>query len=372
MKSYKKKYLKTGAYLDLSSKTTDSFVMEPQETLSENKCLYCYEPLNNPTSNFHQACNKKFFGQLETPAICYNLEDLEKLAAKILQTSKVVTGVQAKISLTNYRKESKNSIRKLTIVGIYGDYILKPPSKYYPQLPELEHLTMKLATVCGLATVPHSLVRLQDNTLCYITKRIDRYKGEQKPMLDMCQITQRITEDKYKGSHEQVAKHLLKYSSNPYLDVAAFYEHVLFSYFVGNADMHLKNFSMYAPTDGNYILTPGYDLLNTTLVNPADKEELALTLNGKKSKLNYNDFLAAYLNCGLTQKLLDKTLENFYYCLFELKQYIENSFLSEDFKTQLYQLIKYRLANLTKHLPFDRVKILDNAYEGSKLEYYPT
>ncbi len=313
-----------------------------------NKCLYCYEPVVGKKSEFHEACNKKIFGQLETPLLAYNKDQLSKLAEKIIHSQKAVTGVQAKVSLSINRKAELNEVKKLTIVGLYGDYILKPPSEYYEQLPEIEHLTMKLAHLCGLKTVPHSLVRLKDKTLCYITKRVDRQKNGKLHMEDMCQLTERLTEDKYKGSYEQVAKTLLKYSSNPLLDVTNFYELVLFCFFTGNADMHLKNFSLLEVANGDFMLAPAYDLLNTALVNTADTEELALTLNGKKSKFKYQDFLVAFETSGLNKKVLDRTLENFKYCRFEFEKMVQKSFLSDDFKSK-YKLLtveRYKRLNL--------------------------
>ncbi len=313
---------------------------------AKNKCLFCYEPLENENSNFHQACNKKFFGQLETPLLEYNKEDLEKLANQILSSQMAVTGVQAKLSLSMHRKEEKNIVKKLTVVGLYGDYILKPPSEYYAHLPEVESATMHLADVCGLNTVPHSLVRLQDDTLCYVTKRVDRTKKEKLHMEDMCQLTERLTEDKYKGSHEQVAKILLKYSATPLLDVSNFFEVVLFSFFTGNADMHLKNFSLLEKPELGYTLCPAYDLLATALVNPADKEELALTLNGKKRKLKYNDFLVAFETSGLSKKVLDNTLENFYTCRKPMFEKLEKSFLSNEMKISFRLLVNERYKTL--------------------------
>jgi serine/threonine-protein kinase HipA len=332
MKKYKQPY----------NNNETSQVEEPTSSYNENRCLYCYETINDSKADFHQACNKKFFGQLETPLLEYNKTDLEKLASKIIQSQTVVTGVQAKVSLSINRKEEKNVVKKLTIVGLYGDYILKPPSEYYAHLPEVESATMKLANVCGLQTVPNSLVRLQDGTLCYITKRVDRTKKEKLHMEDMCQLTERLTEDKYKGSHEQIAKTLLKYSATPLLDVTNFYEVVLFSFFTGNADMHLKNFSLLEKPGLGYTLCPAYDLLATALVNKADNEELALTLNGKKRKLKYADFLAAFERSGLNKKVLDNTLENFYTCKMPMQEMVEKSFLNDELKKEFKQLLNER------------------------------
>jgi serine/threonine-protein kinase HipA len=338
MKNYKKKY-----YENLNNGLLH--VNEPA-TQYGRKCLYCYKLLQDSTNDFHEACNKRFFGQLKTPQLAYNLEDLQNLAMQIVQSQMAVTGVQAKVSLSLHKKEDKNIVKKLTIVGLYGDYILKPPSAYYEQLPELESATMHMAAVCGLDVVPHSLVHLQDGTLCYVTKRIDRTRKGKLNMEDMCQLSERLTEDKYKGSHEQVAKLVLKYSSNPLLDVSNFYEQVLFSFFTGNADMHLKNFSLVEKENLGMVLSPAYDLVPTALVNPTDAEELALNLNGKKRKLKYNDFLVAYESAGLSKKVLDNTLELFKYCKPEMLKVLGKSFVSDDNKSSYCSLLDSRFSQL--------------------------
>ncbi len=338
MKNYKNKNA-------LYNQPSESLVMEPTVGFGNNakRCYYCYEKLNSDENQFHLACSKRFFGQAYVPKFDYNMEALVELAQQFVNANMAVTGVQAKVSLSWHRKQERNALKKLTIVGLYGDFILKPPSDYYRNLPELEDCTMKMAEVCGLKTVPHTLFPLQDGTLCYLTKRVDRTRTGMRHMEDMCQLTERLTEDKYKGSHEQVAKALMKYSIVPLLDVTNFYELVLFSFFTGNADMHLKNFSL-LETDqrGQYMLSPAYDLLNTTIVNRADTEELALTLNGKKNKLNYNDFLTAFTSSNLSKKQLDKTLENFYYCRLEMLEVLDKSFLTEDLKDEYRSLMMQR------------------------------
>jgi len=337
MKNYKKKYL---------AKTTSPMEVHEKSTFYGKRCLYCYEPLFESDSDFHEACNKRFFGQLKTPQLAYNLDSLQELATQVIQSQMAVTGVQAKVSLSLYRKQEKNLTKKLTIVGLYGDYILKPPSTHYAQLPELESATMHIAAVCGLKVVPHSLVKLQDETLCYITKRVDRTRNGKLQMEDMCQLSERLTEDKYKGSHEQVAKLILKFSANPLLDVSNFYEQVLFSFFTGNSDMHLKNFSLLEKEGQGLSLCPAYDLVPTALVNTADTEELALTLNAKKRKLKYADFLAAFENGGLNKKVLDNTLELFYYCKPEMFTVLEKSFVSEEYKQKYHSLVESRYKQL--------------------------
>jgi serine/threonine-protein kinase HipA len=337
MKNFKKKYLTNQFDLNM--------VSEPSSFYG-NRCLHCYEPLTKGENHYHTACVKKFFGQLYAPTLSYKRDELRLLASQVLQSQMAVTGVQPKISLSLFRKADRNQVKKLTIVGLYGDYILKPPSDHYPQLPELESATMHMAQTLGLQVVPHSLVRLEDETLCYITKRVDRTRQGKLHMEDFCQISGRMTEDKYKGSHEQVAKLILKHSANPLLDVTSFFELVLFCFLTGNSDMHLKNFSLLEQQGMGMALSPFYDLLPTTVVNPLDTEELALTLNAKKRKLKYADFKAAYENCGLSSKVLDKALELFVYARPELESVLAKSFVNDEYKAKYLDLVQARYKQL--------------------------
>ena len=249
-----------------------------------DKCLYCYRPLEKGETDFHHKCAKKFFGTEEVPVLDYTCEDLEKLAIQVIKDQTSLTGVQPKLSLHLNKHEGS---QRLTIVGLWGSFICKPQTVQFKQMPETEDLTMHLAESAKIDVVPHTLMRMADNSLCYLTKRIDRSgTGEKVAMEDMCQLTERQTEHKYKSSYERIAKAIVQYSSMPKMDVTNFFEVILFSWITGNNDMHLKNFSLYEPIDGIIRLTPAYDMLNAVILNPKDDEELALTLNGKKKKLN--------------------------------------------------------------------------------------
>ena len=150
-------------------------------------------------------------------------------------------------------------------------------------------------------------------------------------MEDMCQLTERLTEDKYRGSYEQIAKAIKKYSHAPGLDLVNFYEQVLFCFVTGNADMHLKNFSLISQPGLGPVLSPAYDMLNTAIVNPSDQEQLALTLNGKKNRITRNDFIIAFIAAGLD----DKQQENIFNKILQAEEpwmdMIDISFLSEEF-----------------------------------------
>lgn len=310
------------------------------------KCLYCYKELNEGEKDFHKACAKKMFETPLVPELSYTRDNLSELAKLVIRSQTTLTGVQAKLSLDIDKGENEERTR-FTIVGLWGRYILKPQTDHYPHLPELEDLTMHLAELAKIKVVPHSLIRFADGELCYITRRIDRTsKGEKLPMEDMCQLTERLTEQKYKGSYEQIAKTILKYSSVPKLDLINYWEQVLFSWITGNADMHLKNFSLYSQQKGIYTLTPAYDLLSTALVMPEDTEELALTLNGKKRKLKKTDFITAMQASNMEEKVKDNLFNKFLKVQNKWTECINISFLPEDMKENYKQLIAKKLSQL--------------------------
>ena len=308
-----------------------------------SKCLYCYKELGEGEVDFHKICSKKFFGVPTAPELPYSLDELDTLAAQVIKSQTTLTGVQAKLSLHLDRHEGS---KKLTIVGLWGDFIFKPQTQSYKTLPENEDLTMHLAEIAKIKVVPHTLIRLQDGTLGYLTKRIDRTsEGGKIPMEDMCQLTERQTEYKYKSSYEQIAKVIAKHSYVPLLDLTDFYEQVFFNWLVGNNDMHLKNYSLYAP-NGKWVLTPAYDLLNVSMVNPKDTEELALTLNAKKKRIKKSDFVRAMETSGISPKVFDNILAKYRKLLPKYNEIIDLSLLDEEDKDLYKQSIASRLARI--------------------------
>ncbi|HPI98725.1 MAG TPA: HipA domain-containing protein, partial [Synergistales bacterium] len=213
-------------------------------------CGYCYQALDDEPSFFHETCSLKFFGSRIPPALPYSCSDLDRLAEEAVRSRTTVPGVQEKLSL--HLAKSCGETPRLTIVGLWGAYILKPPVEEYPFLPEIEDMTMHLASIAGIETVPHALIPLSDGRLAYITKRVDRLRvktertGEmaKRHMEDLCQLAEKPAEYKYIGSMELMSKLIRKYSSIPGYDLTRFFDLALFSFLVGNGDMHLKNVSL--------------------------------------------------------------------------------------------------------------------------------
>jgi len=282
------------------------------------------------------------FGRTIPPDLDYTYNQLNELAKKVVLSRVTIPGVQVKLSVAI--EKSRHGNNRFTIIGLWGKYILKPPVMNYPEMPEIEHMTMRMAEIAGIKTVPNGLIALASGELAYITRRIDRDKNDLKiHMEDMCQLTGRLTEHKYRGSLESIGRIIKKYSSNPLLDCQYFLEVVIFSFLTGNADMHLKNFSLIYRPNGMIQLSPAYDLLSTRLLisEEIDPEETALSMNGKKRNLTRGDFQKLADNLGINQRQYENILNHFTNVIPKLIAATEGSFLSAqksaEFKAILIQ-----------------------------------
>lgn len=308
-----------------------------------SKCLYCYKELSANETDFHKACSKQFFASATPPLLILNKEQLESLAKEIIVRSIAVTGVQPKLSLQ--LEKTRNEAPRLTLVGLYGDYILKPPSEQYPCLPENEDLTMHLAEVAGIRTAAHSLIRLSSGELAYITRRFDRQNGQKIAVEDFCQLTETLTEHKYRGSVEKIGKLVRQFTTNKGYEQQRLFELILFCYLTGNTDMHLKNYALIENALGQYELSPAYDLLSTLLVL-SDEEESALTINGKKNRLKRTDFDSVAKTLQINEKTVAAIYQRFAKILPIWQQWIERSFLPAEMKKQYSDLIIAKLTSI--------------------------
>ena len=314
-----------------------------------NRCLCCGKALRTENVHgWHTSCIKSFFGTPKFPDIDVSKEVLNKIAIDNTIKGYTVPGVQKKLSL----HLSHDDNPRLTLVNYPTGYILKPQTDEYIALPEMEYLVMQMAEVSGIKTVPYALIRLlsQNNAFAYITKRIDRMGGQMLAMEDFCQLDGRLTEDKYRGSYERCGKIVAKYSEMTGLDLAELFLRIVFSFAVGNSDMHLKNFSLIETEEGSnkYVLSAAYDMLSTNVVIHADQEQLALTINGKKQNIGKKDFFVLAENIGITEKSAEKMIEK----IVKLKdKYItmcRDSYMPDNIKETLEKLIEQRISILSK------------------------
>ena len=322
-------------------------------------CLCCGKPIiasasaSEMETQWHRTCVKKFFGTRVLPEMDITEKTLELIAAESTNKGFTVPGVQKKMSL----HLTTDGVRpRLTLVNYPMGYILKPQTDQYQALPEAEFLVMQMAGLTGIPTVPYALLHAADG-FAYITKRIDRCLPEQKngtlqmlAMEDFCQLDLRLTEDKYRGSYERCAKIIAKYSQSVGLDLSELFLRVVFSFVVGNSDMHLKNFSLIETAAGNgvYRLSAAYDMLPVNIIVPEDPEQLALTVNGKKRNLHRNDFLKFAESIALPRPAAERMLNMVISMLPHYQMMCENSYLPNEMKERFATLLNERSDSLRR------------------------
>ncbi len=305
-------------------------------------CLCCGKPIRTPDeSGWHKACIKRFFGTTKLPEIEIDDKTLNLLATETTNKGFTVPGVQKKLSLHLVSDSNKP---RLTLVNYPTGYILKPQVAEFEALPESEQLIMSMADMAGISTVPHALIK-GNAGLAYITKRIDRKTNEDKlemlAMEDFCQLDLRLTEDKYRGSYERCAKIIQQHSSRVGIDMAEFFIRLVFCFIVGNSDMHLKNFSLIETAEGSgeYVLSPAYDLLPVNANMPADKEQFALAMNGKKMNIRKGDFLKFADTFGVSHPTAEKLIDNLVKLTPQWLKMCDKSLLTNELKERLAKII---------------------------------
>jgi len=284
---------------------------------------------------YHARCCKKFFGTRTLPELHLDKHILSELATSTVNKRIAVTGVQPKLSVD---LEKEIGRERLTIVGLWGQYILKPQHDEFQFMPETEDLTMHLADLLKIKTCQHALIPTTEGKFAYIAKRFDRENGQKIHIEDLCQLSGFLTEQKYKGSYEKIGKLVAQYCTNKGLDTLNFFELVLFCYLTGNNDMHLKNFSVVHQSDHTISLSPAYDLLNVNLVFPDDADELALTLNGRKRKITKADFDTFSMGLSLPEKAVSNIYTKFAGASKKVEKMIQSSFLPQGWKQRYLEI----------------------------------
>jgi serine/threonine-protein kinase HipA len=295
-------------------------------------CLICYEDAGN--QKYHPKCAKRLFGLEVMPGLTLNSELLKELAEQTINQRISVTGVQPKLSVSLEKVKGNN---RFSIVNLWGEYILKPQHNELPAMPETEDLTMHLAEIFGIKVCDHALLQASDGNLVYIARRFDRHGQKKLHMEDFCQLSEFLTENKYKGSYERAGKLILQHCTNTRLDALNYFELLVFCYLTGNNDMHLKNFSLLYLED-SIVLSPAYDLLNVNLVFPKDTEETALLLGGKRKNIKLKDFDALGDLLRIPAKARANSYTKFRSIDESVQGLINASFLNDEGKERYWQI----------------------------------
>ncbi|OWP82709.1 phosphatidylinositol kinase [Flavobacterium davisii] len=274
------------------------------------------------------------------------LNDLPYTAAELRQEAAnrakklSIQGVQPKLSATISVVE-----QEFKIVDQFGTYIIKPQNDLFPELPQNEDVTMRMAKVFGLEVPFHGMLYAKDGSLSYFIKRFDRYgKGKKLATEDFAQLTGNTRDTKYRFTMEKLVPVIDAFCSFPAIEKADFFKRILFCYVTGNEDMHLKNFSLITK-NGKITLTPVYDFLNSSIAIKNPEEEIALTLKGKKSNFKASDFIDYYAKerLQLNEKTVANILEQMQKATPKWKELLEISFLSDEMKEKYFNLLEKRI-----------------------------
>ena len=271
-----------------------------------------------------------------------HLNDLPYTAAELRQEAAnrakklSIQGVQPKLSATISVVE-----QEFKIVDQFGTYIIKPQNDLFPELPQNEDVTMRMAKVFGLDVPFHGMLYAKDGSLSYFIKRFDRYgKGKKLATEDFAQLTGNTRDTKYRFTMEKLVPVIDEFCSFPAIEKADFFKRILFCYVTGNEDMHLKNFSLITKNEKT-TLTPVYDFLNSSIAIKNPEEEIALTLKGKKSNLKASDFMDYYAKdrLQLNEKTIATILEQMHNAIPKWEELLEISFLSDEMKEKYLGLL---------------------------------
>lgn len=306
------------------------------------RCPMTYEMITDQ-ENYSSVGLRLLSPQLKnlSPLVLSADEQRKEAIARVGKMS--IQGVQTKLSAQLKIKEER-----FEIVDQQGHFILKPQSEYYPELPENEAVTMSLAAMMGLEVPVHGLIYSKDNSMTYFIKRFDRV-GHHKKLAteDFAQLSGADRHTKYESSMEKVVTVIENFCTFPKIEFVKLFKLTLFNFLIGNEDMHLKNFSLI--TRGQkVVLSPAYDLLNSTIAQKNSVEEIALPLKGKKNNLKKRDFLDYFASgrLGLNQNVIAEVIQDIQHTIPCWKELIGNSFLSKAMQEKYLHLLEERCRRL--------------------------
>lgn len=304
-------------------------------------CLSCELPVNGELiqNSFHPECSRKLFGTSIPPVILFSTPELS-MEAQRMAGKMSVSGVQPKLSVVYDLKK-----KCLKVVAAGGRYILKPQTERFPFIPENENVCMIIAGDFGLETPPHSLIPLADSRLAFIIRRFDRPDNHTKQhMEDFQQLLEK--KNKYDGSYEQISKFIKTHSNTSDPDLNKLFERAVIFFVLGNGDAHLKNFSFIYTENIGYHLSPVYDVVNSRLVIPEEREEMCLSIRGKKNRITRNDFIQMAEHFGLNENRVFSTFERLINLQPVIEQRIEHSFLPAEYQKRFIRIFRERIERL--------------------------
>lgn len=311
------------------------------------KCFGCYKEVKE---GYCLSCRKLMFGGARVPAVLsFDAPNNENLAHFQSHSKRLsISGAQLKYSLRLNNKE-------LVLTEAGGQYIIKPipPAKQFAHIdsiPENEHLTMQIAAqVFKIPVAANVLIFFKDGAPAYLTKRFDvRPEGGKYLQEDFAQLSGQTARThgenfKYEGSYEDIGKRIQQFVPASIVALERLFMQVVFNYVFSNGDAHLKNFSLIRNNEGEYQLSPAYDLLSSVIHNPHESDTALDLYEGDHNAAFYctygyygaNDFLELARRLSILPKRAERILGIFLNKKEMAIQMVNDSFLQEDVK-QIY------------------------------------
>lgn len=310
------------------------------------------------TTYSQNALKRMFSGKKVSPILAYDSpatnETTEELFDENIKRISI-SGVQEKFSV----RLEKNKLRLIN-EGEQGTYILKPipnVGKNQDQMPANEHLSMQIARqIFGIYTAENALIFFKNGETAYITKRFDvKEDGTKWAQEDFASLAERMPQThgenyKYLGNYLDLFLLMKKFVPAYNIEALKLFKLVLFNYLISNGDAHFKNFSLLETELGDFMLSPAYDLLNSSLhINDSDfaLEDGLLPKIQSKGKIKEQFYVLGEM-AGIQSKQVDKIMKLLISKEDEVKTLINQSFLSEQMKRNYEQAYLTRLKKMRK------------------------
>jgi len=319
--------------------------------------LFCPSTLTEGNTSYSRSAVQRLFSNHKVAHVLpYDSpSSYELMAGSYLEnrTSISIAGAQEKYSLVL----EKNKLR-LAQAGESGQYLLKPiPTlgRNRHGMPANEHVTMQIARqVFQIETAENGIIFFQNGEMAYLTKRFDRTESGQKlAKEDFAVLAGRTPQThginyKYEGSYLELFQIMQQYVPAYAVEASKLFKLILFNYLFSNGDAHLKNFSLMETSDGDFVLSPAYDLLNTEM----HQAEIDFALQGglyPKSQYQgkiLNQFQQLGKLAQIPDKMVERLLAQMLTNTEEVERLIRNSFLDDGAKKNYYQAYQGRLKRL--------------------------
>ena len=321
-------------------------------------CKGCYK---KDTEGYCLSCRKKLFDSLRIPAVLsFDAPKANNIASFQEHSKRLsISGVQLKYSLRLENKE-------LVFTGQSGEYLLKPipPSNLLvaaEDVPENEHLTMQIAEqLFGIRTASNALIHFKDGAPAYITRRFDvKMDGSKYQQEDFAQITNRTKAThgetfKYNGSYLEIGETIKTFVAAAVPALERFFQLIVFNYVVSNGDAHLKNFSLIRTEQGEYLLTPAYDIMATVIHTPQESDTALDLYPGDINSSFYQTygyygrehFLTLANKLGLLESRAIRMIDIFLARREQMEYMVHQSFLTDASKTKYLTNLSDRITRI--------------------------